>query len=361
MDPVLIKIGKPCVESGQILAIFSQMTDIARHRSLKELNTFGLDSQAAHYTRCTDTESLSRLMEDESLGRMPLLVLGEGSNILFRNNFEGLVLQPGMKGIELLEENGSEVLVKVGAAENWDRWVDHAVGQGWYGLENLSLIPGSVGSSPVQNIGAYGVELRDRFEWLDAWDLKLKQPVKLDREICRFGYRSSIFKEEAGGRYIITHVVFRLMKKAELNLEYGSVKEEFLKAGGTTARDLRNVIMAIRRSKLPDPGQFGNAGSFFKNPVIDRTMYLCIRVDFPDMPFHPTEDNQVKIPAAWLIDRAGWKGKQIGDVGTWPNQPLVIVNYGNASGQDIFEFSEAIREDVDRLFGISLEREVRVI
>jgi UDP-N-acetylmuramate dehydrogenase len=361
MDPVLIKIGKAYVERGQILAIFSQMTDITRNRSLKELNTFGLDSQAAHYARCADTESLNRLLEDESLGRLPLLVLGEGSNILFRSNFEGLVLQPGMKGIELLEENHAEVLVKVGAAENWDRWVDHAVGQGWYGLENLSLIPGSVGSSPVQNIGAYGVELSDRFEWLDAWDLQLKQPVKLDRETCRFAYRSSLFKEEAGGRYIITHVAFRLKKKAELNLEYGSVKEEFLKAGGADARDLRNVISAIRRSKLPDPDQYGNAGSFFKNPVIDRTLYKCIRVDFPDMPYHPAEDNHVKIPAAWLIDRAGWKGKQIGDVGTWPNQPLVIVNYGNATGQDIYEFSEAIREDVDQLFGINLEREVRVI
>jgi len=337
------------------------MMDITRYQSLKELNTFGVASSAANYARCADMESLSRLLEDDSLLQMPLLVLGEGSNILFRNDFGGLVLRPGMKGIELLEENGGDVLVKVGAAENWDRWVDHAIDRGWYGLENLSLIPGSVGSSPVQNIGAYGVELRDRFEWLDAWDLQLKQPVKLDRETCRFGYRSSIFKEEANGRYIITHVAFRLQKKAELNLAYGSVKEEFLKAGGNSARDLRNVIIAIRRSKLPDPEQYGNAGSFFKNPVIDRTLYKCIRVDFPNLPYYTAENNHVKIPAAWLIEQAGWKGKRIGDVGTWPDQPLVIVNYGNASGQEIFEFSEAIREEVERLFAITLEREVRVI
>jgi UDP-N-acetylmuramate dehydrogenase len=337
------------------------MTDITQHQSLKKLNTFGVASSAAHFARCDDMESLSRLLEDDSQLQMPLLVLGEGSNILFRNNFEGLVLKPGMTGIELLEEKGGEVLVKAGAAENWDRWVDYAIDQGWYGLENLSLIPGSVGSSPVQNIGAYGVELKDRFEWLDAWDLQLRQPVKLDRETCRFGYRSSIFKEEAIGRYIITHVVFRLKKKAELNLAYGSVREEFLKAGGTSARDLRNVIMGIRRSKLPDPDHYGNAGSFFKNPVIDRTLYKCIRVDYPNMPYHSAENNHVKIPAAWLIEQAGWKGKRIGDVGTWPDQPLVIVNYGNATGQDIFEFSEAIREEVERLFAITLEREVRVI
>ena len=337
------------------------MMDITRYQSLKELNTFGLASSAAHFARCADMESLGSLLEDGSLQKMPLLILGGGSNILFRNDFEGLVLQPGMKGIELLEENGGEVLVKVGAAENWDRWVDYAVGQGWYGLENLSLIPGSVGSSPVQNIGAYGVELKDRFEWLDAWDLQLKQPVKLDRETCRFGYRSSIFKEDASGRYIITHVAFRLKKKAELNLAYGVVKEEFLKAGGNSAQDLRNVIMAIRRSKLPDPDQYGNAGSFFKNPVIDRTLYKCIRVDYPNMPYHSAENNHVKIPAAWLIEQAGWKGKRIGEVGTWPGQPLVIVNYGSATGEDIFEFSEAILEDVEKLFGITLEREVRVI
>ncbi len=337
------------------------MTDISQHQSLKAMNTFGLDSIAAHYARCADMEALSRLLEDESLYRMPLLVLGEGSNILFRNNFEGLVLKPGTKGVDLLEEDEKEVVVKAGAVENWDRWVVHTLNQGWYGLENLSLIPGSVGSSPVQNIGAYGVELKDRFEWLEAWDLQLKQPVKLDRTSCRFGYRSSIFKEEARGRYIITHVAFRLKKKAELNLEYGSVKAEFMKTRGTSPLDLRNVIMAIRRSKLPDPDQFGNAGSFFKNPVIDRTQYKCIRVEYPDVPFHPEVENQVKIPAAWLIDRAGWKGKRIGDVGTWPNQPLVIVNYGSATGQDIFEFSEAIREDVERLFGITLEREVQVI
>lgn len=337
------------------------MTDIQHDQSLKRLNTFGLDTKASRYASPRDVDTLNRLLEDESRGQAPILIVGEGSNILFLNDFEGMVLKPGMKGIEPLEENGEDLLVRVGAAENWDKWVAYALEQGWYGLENLSLIPGSVGSSPVQNIGAYGVELKDHFDSLNAWDLKLNRHVKLERESCRFGYRSSIFKEEARGRYIITHVTFRLHKKAALHLDYGNVKEVFTKAGGRSPGDLRNAVIAIRRSKLPDPEQFGNAGSFFKNPMIDRTLFNCIRVDHPDVPSYPDDGNQMKIPAAWLIEKSGWKGKRIGNVGTWPTQPLVIVNYGGATGQDIFEFSERIREDAERLFGINLEREVQVI
>jgi len=185
--------------------------------------------------------------------------------------------------------------------------------------------------------------------------------VHLDREACKFGYRSSIFKNEARGRYIITHVVFRLQKKARLQLDYGPVKELFLKAGGQSALDLRNVIISIRRQKLPDPLEYGNAGSYFKNPLVDRTVFKCIRVDYPHIPNYPDADNQVKIPAAWLIEQSGWKGKRIGPVGTWPTQPLVIVNYGGATGQEILDFSEQLRADVYRKFGIYLEREVRIV
>jgi UDP-N-acetylmuramate dehydrogenase len=292
---------------------------------------------------------------------MPLLVLGEGSNILFRNNFDGLVIQPGMKGIEVVEENTEHVVVKVGASENWDHWVGYALEKHWYGLENLSLIPGSVGSSPVQNIGAYGVELKDCFAWLEAWDRKEHQLVKLDARDCRFAYRTSIFKYEEKGRYIITHVAFSLNKNPDLKLDYGNVREEFRKAGGSTPEDLRRVITAIRKTKLPDPEQYGNAGSFFKNPLVDRTIYNCIRVEYPEVPFFPDRDNQVKIPAAWLIEKSGWKGERIGNVGTWPTQALVIVNYGGATGQEIYEFSEKIMEDVESTFGVTLEREVTVI
>lgn len=337
------------------------MSHILHKRSLKEFNSFGLDTRTSHYARPGDVESLSALLENGSSGQMPLLVLGEGSNILFRNNFEGLVIQPGMKGIRVVEENEEELVVQVGAAENWDRWVDYALDQGWYGLENLSLIPGSVGSSPVQNIGAYGVELQDRFAWLDAWDLKEHQQVRLDHQSCRFSYRNSIFKGEASGRYIITRVAFRLKRRPELQLDYGNVKEEFEKAKGSTPRDLRQVIIEIRNTKLPDPARYGNAGSFFKNPLVDKTIFNCIRVEYPGVPRFPAGDNQMKIPAAWLIEKSGWKGKRIGRVGTWPTQPLVIVNYGGASGQEIYDFSEMILKDVDRIFGITLEREVHVI
>jgi UDP-N-acetylmuramate dehydrogenase len=223
------------------------------------------------------------------------------------------------------------------------------------------MIPGSVGSSPIQNIGAYGVELKYRFEWLEAWDLQLKQLVRMDQSACRFGYRSSIFKGEASGRYIITHVAFRLNRKPDLKLDYGNVKEEFTLAKGSTPLDLRNVITAIRSEKLPDPAQYGNAGSFFKNPMVDRIIYNCIRVEYPQVPFFPIDGNQMKIPAAWLIEKSGWKGKRLGNVGTWPTQALVIVNYGGASGQEIYDFSENILQDVERIFGITLEREVNVI
>lgn len=345
----------------QIIAIFTSMIHMHRNHHLKKLNTFGLNHMAAHYAKPADIDALCHVLENEAYRNMPLLVLGEGSNILFRNDFEGLVLQPGMNGIEVMEEDGEELVVKVGASVNWDSWVRNAIEKGWYGLENLSLIPGSVGSAPVQNIGAYGVELKDRFAWLEAWDLQLSQLVQMDQSACRFGYRNSIFKGEAKGRYIITHVAFKLSRKSDLMLDYGNVRSEFMKAKGSTPMDLRNVIMDIRRSKLPDPVQYGNAGSFFKNPLVDRTIYNCVRVEYPQVPFYPSEDNQMKIPAAWLIEKSGWKGKKIGNVGTWPSQPLVIVNYGGATGEEIFNFSEMIQEDVDRIFGITLEREVNVM
>ena len=345
----------------QIIAIFTRMIHIAHNQQLKDLNTLGVNARAAHFARPADIESLQEILEGDSYSQMPLLVLGEGSNILFRKNFDGLVIQPGMKGFEVVEHHDTHVVVKVGASENWDSWVSFALDKGWYGLENLSMIPGSVGSSPVQNIGAYGVELKDRFVWLDAWDLEEKQMRRLDLQACSYGYRNSIFKSESQGRYIITHVTFSLSKKPDLQLDYGNVREEFTKSAGKTPLDLRKVICSIRSAKLPDPAKNGNAGSFFKNPLVDKTIFNCIRVDFPELPFFRQQDNQIKIPAAWLIEKSGWKGKRIGNVGTWPAQPLVIVNYGNATGQEIFDFSEKIMEDVEQLFGITLEREVNVI
>ena len=339
------------------------MTLVRHQYSLNHLNTFGIKATAAMFSSPENLEQLALVLEEYDYDNLPFLVMGEGSNILFQSDFNGLVVTPHIKGIELLESNHEDehVVVRVGAGENWDQWVGHATREGWFGLENLSLIPGSVGSAPIQNIGAYGVELKDHFAWLEAWDSHEKQQVRLHATDCHFGYRSSIFKTDARGRYIITHVAFRLNRQPELQLEYGPVNRTFTGHGGTTPLDLRNTIISIRKQKLPDPDTMGNAGSFFKNPLVDRTIFKCIRVDYPEIPNYPDAENQVKIPAAWLIEKAGWKGKRIGNVGTWPSQPLVIVNYGGATGGEILEFSEQIRNDVDRKFGVYLEREVNVV
>jgi len=329
--------------------------------SLQKLNSFGIDARASLFSSPESIETLSSLLEGYDYNHQPLLIMGEGSNIIFTTDFEGMIVRPGMKGIEVMEEDDQQVWVKVGAFENWDNWIAVATKNGWHGLENLSLIPGSVGSAPVQNIGAYGVELKDHFAWLDAWDLQQKQMVQFDGKACHFGYRSSIFKNESRDRYIITHVTFQLNKEAKLQLDYGPVKEAFVKASGTSPLDLRDAIISIREMKLPDPKTYGNAGSFYKNPIVDKTIFKCIRVDFPLIPSYLEPENQVKIPAAWLIEKAGWKGKRVGNVGTWPTQPLVIVNYGGATGQEILDFSEQLRNDVDKQFGIWLEREVNVV
>jgi UDP-N-acetylmuramate dehydrogenase len=353
--------------SDQIILIFKEpqygdlMIDLNKKYSLQKQNTFGLEVKAAWFCRFKSLETLNGILEREEVRELPRLVIGEGSNILFTDDFEGVVINPAMKGIEVLEDEGEHLLVRVGAAENWDQWVRHATEKGWYGLENLSLIPGSVGAAPVQNIGAYGVELKENFACLEAWDLKNNKVVKLDKHACKFGYRSSLFKQEGRGRYIITHVTFRLKRTPSLVLDYGNIRTSFSEAKGKSPEDLRNTIINIRNSKLPDPKRFGNGGSFFKNPLVGRAIYNCIRVEHPDIPYYPDRENRVKIPAAWLIEKAGWKDLRVGNVGTWPIQPLVIVNYGGATGREIFDFSEQIVEDVDRKFGVSLEREIQVI
>jgi len=337
------------------------MSAIKQEYSLKEHNTFGVEATASMFADPSTIEELSSFTENYNHRGLPFLVLGEGSNILFRESFEGLVLKPRFTGIELLDEDEDHVVVAAGAAENWDAFVGESVNNGWFGLENLSLIPGSVGSAPVQNIGAYGTELKRHFLWLDAWDLERQELVRMDPPDCRFGYRSSIFKETEKRRFVIVRVVFRLSKTADLQLSYGNIREEFHSSGGKNPMDLRRVIISVRKRKLPDPLEYGNAGSFFKNPVVDRTLFKCLRVEYQDVPSYREPGNQVKIPAAWLIEKAGWKGKRIGDVGTWPNQPLVIVNYGHATGRDIYEFSLEVQNAVDEAFGICLEREVHIV
>ncbi|MGW8315993.1 MAG: UDP-N-acetylmuramate dehydrogenase [Bacteroidales bacterium] len=329
---------------------------------IKAYNTFGINVKATLFAAPQTIEQLAQLREEVQVPPEDFLVIGEGSNMLFTSDFKGLILKPAFSGIRLLSEEDDRVLVEVGATENWDHWIRYSLQQGWYGLENLSLIPGSVGAAPVQNIGAYGVEMKDRFAWLDAWDLMENKGIRLHPEECHFGYRSSVFKSGQIGRYVITRVTFSLRKSPDLQLGYGHVREAFLSAGGSSPEDLRKVIISIRSQKLPDPSAFGNAGSFFKNPVLPYDTYEGLRQEYPEIPGHSSEHKDfVKVPAAWLIEKSGWKGKRQGNVGSWPGQPLVIVNYGGASGQEILEFSEKIRQDVHHKFNILLEREVNII
>lgn len=337
------------------------MRKVHTNYSLLPHNTFHVESTAGFFSEPSDIKELIELLEYSDHRALQLLVIGEGSNLLFRNNFTGLVIHPQMKGIRMLDEASSELLVRVGAGENWDNFVSVCVENGWYGPENLSLIPGSVGSVPVQNIGAYGREVKDLIEYVDILDTKTGVQEQISNGNCEFGYRDSIFKHGEPGRFIITHVVFRLYKTAELLLNYGSVKEIFDKKSEKNIHTLRDTIIEIRQSKLPDHMSYGNGGSFFKNPMVNRSKFEALFEAFPEIPSYPAEANRVKVPAAWLIDQCGWKGHREGDVGCWPNQALVIVNYGNASGEEIFQFSEKIQTSVMGKFGIELEREITVI
>lgn len=328
--------------------------------SLAGLNTFGLKVRAARFAAPSSVGELEEVWAGIREGEK-ILLIGEGSNLLFMSDFEGIVIKPMFRGVGLIGENREEALVEAGAAENWDNWVETSLENGWYGLENLSLIPGTVGAAPVQNIGAYGRELKDFFHNLEAWDTVERRPVRLTGPECRFAYRNSIFKSTMKGRYVITGVTFRLGKQPDPQLTYGQLASAYQEAGGSGPSDLRKIIIAIRNSKLPDPQETGNAGSFFKNPLIGKSHFESLRTDFPQIPHYPDSQGRVKIPAAWLIEQAGWKGRKEGNVGTWPHQPLVIVNHGGATGKEIYGFSGRIVKDVEKRFAIRLEREVNVI
>jgi UDP-N-acetylmuramate dehydrogenase len=337
------------------------MPEILLNHSLRDLNSFHLDVYASRFCECRSALEIQELIDRGILKEEPILILGEGSNILFSGNFEGLILRPYILGREIISEDRDNVWIRAGAGENWDDFVSWTTAWGYGGIENLSLIPGSVGSSPIQNIGAYGTEVENTIEEVSAVDIQSGQKMTFLNEACGFGYRDSIFKKQWKDKCIITSVTFRLSKNPELILGYNAVKEMFDKMEKQDVESLRQVIIQIRRSKLPDPEKTGNAGSFFKNPVITDEKYTDLGREYPGVPSYPAGAGRKKIPAAWLIEKSGWKGKNLGRAGSWEKQPLVLVNLGGASGQDILELAARIEDDVLNRFGIKLEKEVNVV
>jgi UDP-N-acetylmuramate dehydrogenase len=330
--------------------------------SLKPFNTFGIDVRARFFAETLTEEDVIDLARNLQDIHLPLLILGGGSNILFTKDFPGTVMKISIKGIHIIKEDEDTVWVKADAGENWDEVVKFCVNNGWGGLENLSAIPGNAGASPVQNIGAYGVEMKDTFFELETFDLESKVKRIFSKEECGFGYRESIFKLRYKGRFIILNVTFRLLKKPDLHLDYGNIREELtlMTADHPGIADVREAICRIRSRKLPDPAMIGNAGSFFKNPVILPQQFENLKHSYPGIVSFP-QDGKIKLAAAWIIEQCDWKGKRVGNAGVHSTQPLVLVNHGNATGIEIFNLSEEIRQSVYKKFGVILETEVNIV
>ena len=330
--------------------------------SLKNHNSFRVEAKTRYFAECDSVPDLIHFVRHRPHTDLPVMVLGEGSNILFKSDFNGTIVHPVIKGIDILHETHSDIIVKTGAGENWDSFVEWTVKKHYGGIENLSLIPGSVGACPIQNIGAYGTEVSEVIEAIETVDISNGKIKTFNLSECGFGYRTSIFRSDLKAKKIITYVVFRLAKSPVLKTDYEPISERLKKYKNMNISTLRTVVVNIRREKLPDPSKTGNAGSFFKNPVISDEEFGMIIHRFPDLPYYPAESTGYhKIPAAWLIEKCEWKGKRIGETGVWLGQPLVLVNYGEASGKDIFELSEKIAADVFAKFNVKLEREVNVV
>ncbi|HMI03027.1 MAG TPA: UDP-N-acetylmuramate dehydrogenase [Pedobacter sp.] len=330
--------------------------------SLKPYNTFGILVNARYFAEIVNEGDLVQLLKSRLIQEQKLLVLGGGSNILFTKDFNGLVIKVAIQGIKSIED-GDNVIVTSGAGVVWNDLVQYCVQRGFGGIENLSLIPGTVGASPIQNIGAYGVELKDVFESCVAYEIATGRAKVFNYKDCRFGYRDSIFKNELKGRYIITSVSLKLSKSPDLNIQYGAIKEELANRNiaSPTISDVSAVVSYIRVSKLPDPSTIGNAGSFFKNPVIGQDEFAPILKQFPGIVHYPAPNGRVKLAAGWLIEQCGFKGIVSGETGTWKNQALVLVNHGHATGQEVYSFSEQIVVAVDAKFHVGLEREVNIL
>ena len=334
---------------------------IRNNITLKPFNTFGIDVKASEFASISSVEELKKALNTNP---SDLLVLGGGSNLLLTQNVDALVLQLNIKGIRVISSDKNRVRIEVAAGENWHDFVCWCLNENFGGLENLSLIPGNVGTAPIQNIGAYGVELKDSFVSCEALHIKTKKLKVFSKEDCNFGYRNSIFKQELKGQYIITSVVFELSSQNHiLKTNYGAIESELENAGivSPTIQEVSEAVISIRNSKLPDPKRIGNSGSFFKNPVISTSKFQILHAQFQDIPHYTVSEGSIKIPAAWLIDTAGFKGKTFGNYGVHSKQALVLVNYGGASGKDILNLSLQIQNAVKLIFDVDLETEVNIL
>mgnify|MGYP003121549168 FL=1 len=335
---------------------------VSQNASLKNYNTFGIDAKASTLITVEDLEDLKYVLKNTYSEE--LFILGGGSNMLITQDIKSTVLHIALKGIEVISETEDVVFVNANAGENWHEFVLYTLNNNWGGLENLSLIPGNVGTSPIQNIGAYGVELKDTFVSCHAIDIQSLEVVHFTAEECKFDYRNSIFKNNEKGKYIITDVLFKLTKKDhKLLTNYGSIDEALkeLQVTNPSIRDVSNAVIRIRKQKLPDPKELGNSGSFFKNPVITNSEFEILKDKFPEMPHYAVGEDSVKIPAGWLIDKAGLKGYREGDAGVHKNQALVLVNYGEATGNEILNLAHKVQAEILAKFDIHLEPEVNII
>ena len=337
--------------------------NIIENYPLLKLNTFGVDVKAKYFTSINTINELIELTKTNVFKDLELLILGGGSNILFTKDFDGLVILNNIKGKEIIDQNQQSIFLKIGAGENWHQLVMYCVDNGWGGIENLSLIPGNTGTAPMQNIGAYGVEIKETFIELEALEISSGKIVKFNNSDCEFGYRESVFKNKMKNQYIILNITLELKKNPVLNINYGDVKAilESQNIKNPGIKEVSNAIISIRQSKLPDPKKIGNSGSFFKNPIVSLNQLELIKKKYPNVVNYEINENEFKIAAGWLIERAGWKGKKFNNYGVHEKQALVLVNYGLANGMEIFELSEKIILDIKDKFGITLEREVNII
>ncbi|WP_291783071.1 UDP-N-acetylmuramate dehydrogenase [Cecembia sp.] len=336
--------------------------NIQENISLLPYNTFGIDKKARFFVQASTEEDIKTAVLKAKSMRLPVFILGGGSNILLTQDLEALVVKIEIVGISKVSETEEAVFVEVGAGENWHNFVLYCIQKQWAGVENLSLIPGTVGASPMQNIGAYGVEIKEVFQQLKAIHRETLEEKYFDWEACQFGYRESVFKNKVKDQYIITKVVFKLKKTPVFRTEYGAIKETLNTMGVKTLsiKNISDAVIQIRQSKLPDPREIGNAGSFFKNPTISEGEFENLQKEYPDVPHFPQYPG-IKIPAAWLIEKSGWKGKTFGKIGVHKNQPLVLVNYGGGEGSEIAKLSKQIQQSVKEKFNISLHPEVNII